>query len=103
MYTIIEMQSGKRVELAEDNSNADMCMSKMPCMIPRSNADVVSELAYERRDVYINLTRLNKAIEADPESVSPHHKELWRKQANAMKEYVCVLGERINDLIANDK
>lgn len=67
----------------------------------RKTADVVCELSYERMDVSHLLERLNKAIEADPEAVSAHHKELWRKQAKAMQEYVDVLGERIKDLIDN--
>lgn len=69
--------------------------------IPRTNSDVVCEIAYERRDASSLLTKLNKAIEANPEAVSEHHKELWRKQAKAMQEYIDVLGERIKDLIDN--
>jgi len=53
------------------------------------------------KEVSILLAKLNKAIEADPEVVSAHHKELWRKQAKVMQEYVDVLGERIKDLIDN--
>lgn len=67
----------------------------------RTNSQVVCDLAYERREVSDLLAKLNKAIEADPEAVSAHHKELWRKQAKAMQEYVDVLGERIKDLIDN--
>ena len=75
----------------------------IPCerAIPRQTSDAVCELAYERREVSSLLAKLNKAIEADPEAVSSHHKELWRKQAKAMQEYVDVLGERIKDLIDN--
>ena len=75
----------------------------VPCerKIVRVPPQVVLELAYERREVASNLEKLNKAIEADPEAVSAHHKELWRKQAKAMQEYVDVLGERIKDLIDN--
>lgn len=69
--------------------------------IPRTNSDIACELAYERREVFYKLESLNKAIEEDPEAVSAHHKELWRKQAKAMQEYVDVLGERIKDLIDN--
>lgn len=69
--------------------------------IVRLPPHVVCELAYERREVSDLLAKLNKAIEADPEAVSAHHKELWRKQAKAMQEYVDVLGERIKDLIDN--
>ena len=65
--------------------------------------EVVCELAYERREVSNNLAKLKKAIDANPDCVSEHHKELWRKQAKAMQEYVDVLGERIKDLIDNDK
>lgn len=79
------------------NALADVCERK----IPRLPTQVVCELAYERREVSDLLGKLNKAIEADPAAVSTHHKELWRKQAKAMQEYVDVLGERINDLIDN--
>ena len=68
---------------------------------PRTTSCVVCELAYERREVASNLDKLNKAIDANPACVSAHHKELWRKQAKAMQEYVDVLGERIKDLIDN--
>lgn len=68
---------------------------------PRLTIDVVCELSYERREVSENLFRLNQAMEANPEAVSEHHKELWSKQAKAMQEYVDVLGERIKDLIDN--
>ena len=70
-------------------------------MKPSTTSEVVCELAYERREVSSLLAKLNKAIEADPKAVSEHHKELWRKQAKAMQEYVDVLGERIKDLIDN--
>lgn len=78
-------------------------VKEMSCKraIPRSTSNVVCELAHERMDVSILLDKLNKAIEANPEAVSAHHKELWRKQAKAMQEYVDVLGERIKDLIDN--
>lgn len=65
----------------------------------RTNADVVVELAFERREVSNNLSKLEKAIESDPASVTDYHKELWRKQAEAMRDYKEVLGERIKDLI----
>lgn len=61
----------------------------------------MSELAMESRELSLRLDKLNKAIEANPEAVSEHHKELWRKQAKAMQEYVDVLGERIKDVIDN--
>ena len=87
-----------------DMSKAEVELSRMAELERRrvrSADDVIIELAYERRGVSNNLTLLNKAIEADPEAVSAHHKELWRKQAKAMQEYVDVLGERIKDLIDN--
>jgi hypothetical protein len=67
----------------------------------RSNSEVVCELAIERNTTCQMLEKLKKSIEANPEAVSAHHKELWRKQAKAMQEYVDVLGERIKDLIDN--
>lgn len=86
---------------AQENAQADMSMSKYIRDIPRKNSDVICELAVERREVSWRLEKLKKAIEADPEAVSAHHKELWRKQAKALQEYVDVLGERIKDLIDN--
>jgi hypothetical protein len=80
----------------------DLCLSKSLRSIPRTSSDVVCELSYERREVASNLAKLNKAIEADPEGVRPNHKELWRRQAKAMQEYVDILGERIKDLIDNN-
>ena len=68
----------------------------------RSSTDVTIELAYERQQISDRLERLERAIEANPESVSDHHKELWRKQAEAMRAYKEVLGERIKDLIDNE-
>jgi hypothetical protein len=67
--------------------------------IPRTNEDVVCEISYERREVAHNLNKLKDAIKANPDFVSEKHKELWKKQAKAMQEYVDVLGERIKDLI----
>ena len=83
--------------MEEDQENLNKCER----FIPHTNSDVVCELAYERREVSKRLVKLNKAIDADPEAVSTHHKELWRKQAKAMQECVDVLGERIKDLIDN--
>lgn len=77
-------------------------LSKRICDIPRTNSDVICELAIERRELSCRLEKLNKAIEANPEAVSAHHKELWRKQSKAMQEYATVLGERIKDLIDNN-
>lgn len=68
----------------------------------RTDRDVVVELAFERREISNQLSKLEKAIEADPEAVSDHHKELWHKQAEAMRAYKEVLGERIKDLIDNN-
>ena len=65
----------------------------------RTNTDVICELAFERREISQNLTKLEKAIEANPKEVCEHHKELWHKQAEAMRAYKDVLGERIKDLI----
>lgn len=88
--------------MKEEKANLNLDQA-VPCerKIVRLPPEVVCELAYERREVSINLAKLNKAIEANPDCVSEHHKELWRKQAKAMQEYVDVLGERIKDLIDN--
>ena len=92
------------MEQAKALQNTPTDMEVMPERVaprPRPTTSVVCELAYERMEVASNLDKLNKAIEADPQAVSEHHKELWRKQAKAMQEYVDVLGERIKDLIDN--
>lgn len=68
----------------------------------RMNTDVICELAFERREVSQNLAKLESAIEADPAAVSDYHKELWHKQAESMRAYKGVLGERIKDLIDNN-
>lgn len=86
---------------AKEDTNADMPMSKCIGKIPRTNSDVICELAVESRELSWRLEKLKKSIEANHEAVSEHHKELWRKQAKAMQEYVDVLGERIKDLIDN--
>ena len=52
-------------------------------------------------DDELNTVLRNKRLFKICEAVSAHHKELWRKQAKAMQEYVDVLGERIKDLIDN--
>ena len=83
--------------------NNEMPMSKTIGRIPRSTSDVIADLSFERKEISDRLEKLNKAIKANPDGVSAHHKELWRKQAKAMQEYVDVLGERIKDLIDNDK
>lgn len=67
-----------------------------------SSADVIVDLAFECRELLRDLAKLERDIEANPESVSEHHKELWRKQAEAMRAYKEVLGERIKDLIDNE-
>ena len=63
------------------------------------STDVTIDLAFERQQISGKLERLERAIEANPKSVSEHHKSLWRKQAEAMRTYKEVLGERIKDLI----
>lgn len=68
----------------------------------RPNSEVICELAAERHTTCQMLAKLKKAVEADPQSVSEHHKDLWVKQVKAMKAYVDVLGERIKDLIDSD-
>ena len=65
----------------------------------RSNADIVVELAFERREISNNLSKLERDIKSDPAAVSDYHKELWHKQAAAMRAYKEVIGERIKDLI----
>lgn len=85
----------------KDENAKEIPMSKDLREVPRTNSEVIYELACEREKVSDKLDKLKKAIEADPGRVSEHHKNLWRKQAKAMQEYVVVLGERIKDLIDN--
>lgn len=65
----------------------------------RSNSDVICELSCERREISTKLGELKKVITAAPQSVSEHHKDLWKRQVKAMQDYIDVLGERIKDLI----
>lgn len=88
---------------ADNVEAAQMPVSKCISPIPRTNSDVICELSVERREVSWRLGKLKKAIEANPQVVSEHHKQLWRSQADAMQAYADVLGERIKDLIDNDK
>ena len=79
------------------NAQAEMPRPLSKCI--RTNTDVIYELAFERREVSQNLSKLERAIESDPAAVSDYHKMLWNKQAEAMRAYKGVLGERIKDLI----
>ena len=79
------------------NAQAEMQRPLSKCI--RTNVDVVVELAVERMEVSNNIAKLERAIEANPAAVSDYHKELWHKQAEAMRAYKEVLGERIKDLI----
>lgn len=67
----------------------------------RTNDDVISELAFERREISQNLAKLEKAIESNQKEVIDNHKDLWRKKAEAMRTYKDVLGELIKDLLDN--
>lgn len=68
----------------------------------RKNSEVVCDLAIDRNLISDKLAKLKKAIEANPETVSARHKDLWHMQAKAMQEYVDVLGLLIKDLIDSD-
>ena len=86
---------------AKVDMNAQQAEMPMPSISKflRVNTDVICELAFERREVSNKLSKLERAIESDPASVTDYHKELWHKQAEAMRAYKEVLGERIKDLI----
>ena len=84
---------------AKVDMNAQAAVPRPLSKFLRANTDTVVELAFERREVSDKLKKLERAIEADPTVVSDYHKELWRKQAEAMRTYEEVLGERIKDLI----
>lgn len=79
------------------NAQAEMQRPLSKCI--RTNTDVIVELACELMEVSQNLAKLERAIESDPAAVSDYHKELWHKQAESMRAYKEVLGERIKDLI----
>jgi hypothetical protein len=85
----------------EANENMDKAVACERVNV-RPSSEVIYRIACERMEVSENLAKLNKAIKADPEAVSAYHKDLWRKQAKAMQDYVDVLGERIKDLIDNN-
>lgn len=84
---------------AKDDMNPHAEMPRQLSKFLSTNTDFVIDLAYERREVSQNLAKLERAIESDPAVVSDYHKELCHKQAEAMRAYKEVLGERIKDLI----
>lgn len=84
---------------ANFDMNAVAAMPRPMSKCISSNTDVIVELAFERREISNNLSKLERAIKSDPASVSDYHKELWHKQAAAMRAYKEVIGERIKDLI----
>ena len=77
-------------------------MSKCLRAVPRTNSDVICELAYERMEISSKLKKLKELIDINPSTVSERQKDLWRKQAKAMQEYVDVLSEQIKDFIDSD-
>ena len=68
----------------------------------RGNEELLCELTREYCFVSDNLRKLNKAINADPASVSDKHKELWKEQAVHMSHYKDVLALRIKDVLDNN-
>lgn len=78
--------------------NADCCVQ----LRSRSNEDLIWELTREYCFVSENLRKLNRAINADPASVSDKHKELWKAQAEHMSHYKEVLALRIKDVLDNN-
>lgn len=82
-----------------DSEAAEMPKSEYFRNNVRTSDEVICELSFERKNVAEKLENLKFAINANHDSVSEKHKELWKKQAKAMQEYVDVLGERIKDLI----
>ena len=90
------MQDTKEAKV-DMNAMAEVPREVSKCI--RSNTNVVVDLAFELREVSNNLSKLERAIEFDTASVSDYHKGLWHKQAEAMRAYKAVLGERLKDLI----
>lgn len=78
--------------------NANCCVQPRS----RSNEELLCELTREYCFVSDNLRKLNKAINADPSSVSGKHKELWKAQAEHMSHYKEVLALRIKDILDNN-
>ena len=80
----------------------EVAMSKCLRAVPRTDSDVICELAYERMEISSKLKKLKELIDINPSTVSERQKDLWRKQAKAMQEYVDVLSEQIKDIIDSD-
>lgn len=70
--------------------------------LSRSIEDLLFELTQEYCFVSEKLRKLNKAINADPASVSDKHKELWKAQAEYMSNYKEILALRIKDVLNNN-
>lgn len=65
----------------------------------RETEELLYEITNEYCSVSGNLKKLNKAIEANPESVSDYHKNLWKTQADYMDGYKKTLADRIKDIL----
>ena len=68
----------------------------------RTNEDLLYEVTVEYCQVSKSLTKLNSAIEADPNSVRQEHKDLWKKQAEYMEGYKKILAYRIKDILEHN-
>ena len=88
----------------ENIKNAIDCLGANERLQPRSrsNEDLLFELTQEYCFVSEKLRKLNKAINADPASVSDKHKGLWKAQAEHMSHYKEVLALRIKDVLDNN-
>ena len=68
----------------------------------RTNEDLLYEVMVEYCQVSKSLTKLNSAIEDDPNFVRQEHKDLWKKQAEYMEGYKKILADRIKDVLEHN-
>ena len=89
-------------EIETEKQNAKAISTNTSIPPKRSSEKLLCELTCEYCELSEKLTKLNKAIEANPESVSDYHKSLWKEQASYMTSYKSILADRIKDVLENN-
>lgn len=88
------------IETVQANEIKELCAPKtIRKLEPRPIDEELCNIAYERGQIGGRIRKLEAAIKVNPEAVSEHHKELWKSQLNAMKDYYNILGDRIKDFV----
>lgn len=89
-------------ETETEKQNADATSTTTSVPPKRSSEKLLCELTSEYCELSEKLTKLTKAIEADPAAVSDYHKSLWKVQADYMGGYKNTLANRIKDILEHN-